>query len=254
MLALRRGLSGSGPAPAVREAWHRHWRYGRWALASCIAGWLPSYIYYPLLSSFTGMAQTGQLKALMNLTLPFEQTKGALVMLVLPYAAGVMGQDGKTGARILGRRLTVLSIVGAVIYWAIIIPLHTPLFHVLYSGRYTDVAYLLPALALGQIFWSGTFGPQVALRAMESPASVFVALGLATAASLVIGVPLTWAFGLKGAIWGSNMADIFSFVTLLLVLRYKLAAKDSVDVSRSRWPGATGEVPRTVALEIPEEV
>lgn len=252
MIALRVALSGSGPAPTLGQAWHRHWRYGRWALASCIAGWLPSYIYFPLLSSFAGMTQTGQLKALMNLTLPFEQMKGALVMLVLPYAAGVMGQDGKAGARILGRRLTVLSIVGAVLYWAVIIPLHRPVFHILYSDKYMEVAYLLPALALGQIFWSGTFGPQVALRAMESPASVFAALGVATAASLAIGVPLTWAFGLKGAIWGSNMADIFSFIALLLMLRYKLSSKELIAASRSRWLGTQELV--SVASEIPEEI
>ena len=178
MFGLRSGLSGSGPAPALREAWHRHWRYGRWALASCIAGWLPSYIYYPLLSSFKDMAQSGQLKALMNLTMPFEQTKGALLMLFLPYAARVMKQQGKAGARVLGVRMTLLSMAGAIIYWAILIPLHKPVFHILYSGRYTDVAYLLPALALGQIFWSATFGPSVALRAMESPASVLWRLRL----------------------------------------------------------------------------
>jgi len=223
MTGLRFKLSGSGPAPSVNEAWRRHWRYGRWALAGCIAGWLPSYIYFPLLSTFTGMAESGQLKALMNLTLPFEQMKGALVMLVLPYAARIAEQDGKAGARVLGTRLTMASIVGAVLYWAVIIPLHTPIFHILYSGRYMEVAYLLPALALGQIFWSATFGPSLALRAMESPASVFVALGVATLASLVVGVPTTWAFGLKGAIWGSNAADVFSFIALWVVLQRKLA-------------------------------
>ena len=255
MLGLRSGLSGSGPAPAFREAWRRHWRYGRWALAGCIAGWLPSYVYYPLLSSFKNMAQSGQLKALMNLTMPFEQTKGALLMLFLPYAARVMEQHGKTGARILARRLTLLSVCGATAYWAIIIPLHKPVFHILYSGRYMEVAYLLPALALGQIFWSATFGPSVALRAMESPASVFVALAFATLASLLVGVPATYAFGLKGAIWGSNIADVLSFVALLFVLQSKLAARGSADhLSRSGWLGAPGEVPPTMQLEIPEEI
>jgi O-antigen/teichoic acid export membrane protein len=260
MFALRSGLSGSGPAPAVREAWSRHWRYGRWALASCIAGWLPSYIYYPLLSSFSGMAQSGQLKALMNLTMPFEQTKGALLMLFLPYAARVMAKDGKAGARVLGNRLTWLSIFGATAYWAVIIPLHKPIFHVLYSGRYTDIAYLLPALALGQIFWSATFGPAVALRAMESPLSVFLALAFATPASLIIGIPATWFFGLRGAIWGSNAADILSLLALLWVLKRKLATYDPDALpSKSKWFGAKGEaaqaeLAQTIALEIPEEV
>ena len=255
MFALRSRLSGSGPAPALGEAWHRHWRYGRWALASCIAGWLPSYIYYPLLSSFKDMAQSGQLKALMNLTMPFEQTKGALLMLFLPYAARVMEQQGKRGARILGVRLTLLSVAGAVIYWAIIIPLHRPVFQILYSGRYMEVAYLLPALALGQIFWSATFGPSVALRAMESPASVFVALAFATFASLLVGVPATWAFGLKGAIWGSNLADILSLVAVVFVLRRKLATGSSADLSSgASWLGATDEVRAAMTLNISEEV
>jgi O-antigen/teichoic acid export membrane protein len=255
MFALRSGLSGSGPAPVLSEAWRRHWRYGRWALASCIAAWLPSYIYFPLLSSFKGMAQTGQLKALMNLTMPFEQTKGALLMLFLPYAARVMAQQGKAGARVLGTRLTLLSIAGAVAYWAVIIPLHKPVFQILYSGRYMEVVYLLPALALGQIFWSATFGPAVALRAMESPASVFAALGFATVASLVIGIPATWAFGLNGAIWGSNLADILSLVALVVVLRRKLSTHASADAGvRSERLTVTGDIRSTVAMEIPEEV
>jgi O-antigen/teichoic acid export membrane protein len=255
MIALQRGLSGSGPAPAVSEAWSRHWRYGRWALASCIAGWLPSYIYFPLLSSFTGMEQSGQLKALMNLTMPFEQMKGALLMLVLPFAARVMQRDGKAGARVLGTRLTLASMAGAILYWAVIIPLHKPVFHILYSGRYMDVAYLLPALALGQVFWSATFGPALALRAMESPSSVFVALAVATGASLVIGVPATWAYGLKGAIWGSNAADVLSLAALLFMFQRKLSAYGSKDVaSGSSWIAARAEVQRPLALETPEEV
>lgn len=252
MFGVRSKLSGSGPAPHLREAWGRHWRYGRWALAGCIAGWLPSYIYFPLLSSFTGMAESGQLKALMNLTLPFEQMKGALVMLVLPYAARIAEQNGTAGARVLGTRLTLASIVGAVMYWAVIIPLHKPIFHIMYSGRYLDVAYLLPALALGQVFWSATFGPSLALRAMESPASVFTALGIATLGSLVVGVPATWAFGLKGAIWGSNAADVFSFVALWWVLQRKLAQGSTLTI-QTKWSGSKTSV-RPVPVEVSEEV
>lgn len=252
MFGVRSKLTGSGPAPRLGEAWNRHWRYGRWAFAGCIAGWLPSYIYFPLLSSFTGMAESGQLKALMNLTLPFEQMKGALVMLVLPYAASIAERNGTAGARVLGTRLTLASIVGAVMYWAVIIPLHKPIFHIMYSGRYLDVAYLLPALALGQVFWSATFGPSLALRAMESPASVFAALGVATLASLVVGVPATWAFGLKGAIWGSNAADVFSFVALWWVLQRKLAQGSTIKIQK--WSGAKTKVRPPMPVEVSEEV
>ena len=255
MFRLRSGLSGSGPAPALGEVWGRHWRYGGWAFASCIAAWFPSYVYYPLLSSFRGMAQSGQLKALMNLTMPFEQTKGALFMLFLPYAARVAKKHGKSGTRVLGGRLTLLSAGGAILYWSIIIPLHKPVFQLLYSGRYMEVVNLLPLLALGQIFWSAAYGPSVALRAMESPASVFVAFASATAASLVVGVPATWFFGLKGAIWGSNVADILSLVAIVLVLRHKLATtKAPAEPPSTGWLRAPDEVTAAMALEISEEI
>jgi O-antigen/teichoic acid export membrane protein len=208
-----------------------------------------------VLSSFTGMAQSGQLKALMNLTMPFEQTKGALVMLVLPYAARVMSQHGKAGARLLGTRLTLLSVAGAIAYWAIIIPLHKPIFHILYSGRYMEVAYLLPALALGQIFWSATFGPGLALRAMESPRSVFIGLATATVVSVLVGVPATWAFGLKGAIWGSNLADFLSFGALVYVLKRKLDDHTAAEIpASSKHSAARINVRPSMTLKSPEEV
>ena len=68
-------------------------------------------------------------------------------------------------------------------------------------------------------------------------------------------MPATWAYGLKGAIWGSNAADILSFAALLLMLRHKLATPGSVDrLSRSKWRGATDEVSPAMALEISEEI
>jgi O-antigen/teichoic acid export membrane protein len=254
MLRLRSDLSGTGRPPALRETWGMHWRYGGWAFASCLAVWLPTYVYYPLLGMFGSMAQSGQMKALMNLTIPFEQTKGALLMLFLPHAARVAKQEGKSGTAILGGRLTLISVVGAVAYWAVIIPLQRPLFHLLYSGRYLEVAHLLPLLALGQVFWSATYGPSIALRAMESPASVFVAFASATVASLVIGVPATWAFGLKGAIWGCNAADILSLVAVLIVLRHKFS-KHSFGDQSSQPPLGAADYPgsNTIRLEIPEE-
>jgi O-antigen/teichoic acid export membrane protein len=222
-LRLRAELRPSDSAPRVREAWKRHWGYGRWALASSVAGWIPAYIYYPLLSSFGNIVHSGQLKALMNFTLPMEQTKAALGMLLLPYAARVQDKEGRSSASTLSMRMTLVSLGGAVAYWALILPLQNTVFRFLYSGRYMEVAHLLPVIAFGSIVWSAAYGPAIALRAMESPASVFVAFSLATGLSLLIGIPATWAFGLKGAIWGSNLADVLSLVFVLLVLRRKIA-------------------------------
>jgi O-antigen/teichoic acid export membrane protein len=239
LIRLRSELHATGVAPHVSETWRRHWSYGRWALASAVAGYIPAYVYYPLLSSFGNLAHSGQLRALMNLTLPMEQTKAALGMLLLPYAARVHGQRGRSTASILSLRMTLISLGGAIAYWVLILPLQRPVFHLLYSGRYMEVAHLLPLIAFGSIVWSAAYGPAIALRAMESPASVFVAFSLATVLSLLVGVPATWAFGLKGAIWGSNLADVLSLVFVVVVLRRKIASQSQSTDNIVSWKEAT---------------
>ena len=222
MLRLRLALRPEGPRPPTRTIWRQHWRYGAWALMGCFASWVPANIFYPILGSFGSMAQSGQLKALMNLTLPLEQTKAALSMLLLPYAAGVQDEKDESKAKTLSLRMTLLGVGIAIVYWALIIPLDRPLFHLLYSGRYMDVAHHIPLVAVGSIFWSAAYGPALALRGMKSPASVFAAYTFAAVASLAIGVPATWAFGLTGGIWGNNIADIASFAAVAFLLYRKL--------------------------------
>jgi O-antigen/teichoic acid export membrane protein len=238
-LRLQIELPHTGPGPTLKEVWPRHWSYGRWALATCVVGWIPAYIYYPILSSFTGIAQSGQLKALMNLTLPFEQTKAALSMLFLPYAARVVSQKGKAGVMALTAQMTFLAFGGAIAYWGVVLPFRGPIFHWLYSGKYSEVLSLLPLVAFGQVFWSAAYGPAVALRGMESPDSVFKAFGVATIASLVIGIPATWFWGLKGAIWGSNIADITSLIMVFVVVRRKL---DDVEAKNLSLNGGMGNI------------
>jgi O-antigen/teichoic acid export membrane protein len=221
----------------VGEVWGRHWRYGSWALLTCVASWIPANIYYPLLGAFGNMAKSGQLKALMNFTLPVEQVKLALGLLLLPYAASVIGREGRASAGALSRRMTLVAIGVAIVYWAVLFWWQGPAFHVLYSGRYTEVAHLLPIVALGSLAWCGSFGSAITLRAMESPSSVFVAFALATAASLIIGIPATWYYGLSGAIWGTNVSDLLSWIFLVWILRRKVAGR-SLRIERfAAWRG-----------------
>ncbi len=229
LLRLRSELPHGDPAPAMSETLRRHWGYGRWALASCIASWVPTYIFYPLLSTFSGIAQSGELRALMNFFSPLDQTLSALSLLFLPYAARIQAEQGSKGLAVLTRNLMVLSIVGAVIYWALIVRFRGPIFHVLYGGKYTSVAYLLPVLAFGSIFWSAGYGPAIALRAIESPASIFVAYLSTTGISVLVGIPATRLYGLKGAVWASNVTEVASFVVLMYLMRKKLAPSRSVE-------------------------
>jgi O-antigen/teichoic acid export membrane protein len=221
---LRPALQSSQAIVTTKEVWHRHWKYGRWALASAVASWIPAYIYYPLLTSFSGMAQSGEYKALMNLVLPMQQMQAALSMLFLPYASRVYAEQGRQGASSVAARLTLFSLASALVYWIVMIPAKESVFHLLYSGKYMEVAYLVPAIAVGSVLWSAVCGSSIVLRAMESPSSVFVAFVASSVVSLAIGIPATRAYGIVGAVWGTNLADAGALLMVFWLLRRKIVS------------------------------
>jgi O-antigen/teichoic acid export membrane protein len=224
------------PATAVvrlRTTWAKHWKYGKWALATCFVGWLPTYIYIPLVSKFSGLAVTAELRALMNLGGPVLQTYAALSILFLPLAARVQKTQGQRGASTLTLKLTALFVFGSFAYWGILIPLRVPLFRLLYAGKYMDASTLLPLFAAETIVWSAALAPAILLRAMESPRSLFFANGAASLVTLLFGIPATRYYGLVGVIWSMVLANVFYVLVAFVILGRKLAALKTVDPALS---------------------
>jgi O-antigen/teichoic acid export membrane protein len=207
----------------LNETWKKHWEYGKWALGTCIVGWIPTYVYIPLVSKFSGLAVTAELRALMNLGGPVLQTYAALSMLFLPYAARVQGTEGRQGSTALTRKLTALFVAGAIAYWIVLIPLRRPLFQLLYAGKYMDASSLLPLFAAETVIWSAALGPAIVLRAMEYPRSLFFANGAASIVAIVVGIPATRHFGLHGVIWSMVIANVLYVVVAFILLERKLA-------------------------------
>jgi len=217
-LLLNGSIAGGDSAPSARDTWRCHWGYGAWALGGAIASWIPAYIYYPLLGGFAGLSTVGSFKALMNLAAPVTQLQAAFSMLLIPYAARRFQQRGTDSVIGLGALLTWCGLGCAIVYWLAIAGFQHSIFHALYDGRYPEVAPLIPLAALGSIFWAATFGFSTALRAMERPRLIFVAFAVASAVSLLAGIPATRAFGLMGAIWGVNVSDLSAFLLLMIAV------------------------------------
>jgi len=207
--------------PSLRDTWNRHWRYGRWALGANAMMWIPVNIFYPLLSRFSGLAQAGELKALMNFASPMLQTCAALSSLMLPYTARVLEQRGGAGVNVALKRMTLLCVACAIPYWIVLLVFKGPAFHLLYSGRYMAVADLLPIVALVSVLGSAFFGPAIVLRSLESPASVFGAVTISSCIALLIGIPLTRSLGVAGALWGMAVSEGLAFAAAVVMVRRK---------------------------------
>jgi len=221
LIALNRVMEPSASVPDLRETWKKHWAYGKWALGSSIAGWIPNYLYFSVISLFAGIAHAGELRALMNIAGPVLQTYAALSMLFLPYASRVHSREGKAGAYALTWKFTALFSFGTLVYWAAVIPFRAPILKLLYAGNYSNVGDYLPYFALETIIWSAGVGASIVLRAMESPRSMFIANCAASAITLVIGIPATKYFALWGVVWSIVLANVVGLAVTLVLLRRK---------------------------------
>jgi len=221
LIALNRVMEPTTSVPDLRETWKKHWSYGKWALGSSIAGWIPNYLYFSVISIFAGIAHAGELRALMNIAGPVLQTYAALSMLFLPYASRVHSKEGKAGVYALTWKFTALFSFGTLVYWAAVIPFRAPILKLLYAGNYSSVGDYLPYFALETIIWSAGVGASIVLRAMESPRSMFIANCAASAITLVIGIPATKYFALWGVVWSIVLANVVGLAVTLVLLRRK---------------------------------
>jgi len=231
LFQLNAKLPPAAGLPPLREVWAKHWEYGKWALGTCVVGWIPNYVYIPLVSTFSGIAAGGELRALMNFSAPLLQTFAALSMLFLPYAARTQdNKAGRKGATALMWKLTLLFVAGGALYWAMLIPLRLRLFHLVYAGKYIESSSLIPLFAIETMMWSAALGPAILLRAMESPRSLFFANGAASVVALIMGVPATRYFGLHGVVWSMILANMVYMIAAFVLLFKKISTTKVRDV------------------------
>jgi O-antigen/teichoic acid export membrane protein len=203
---------------------NEHWRYGRWALGSSLCTWITWNLWYAIVSSFTGLAATGTLKALLNLAMPVTQSLAALSLLVLPHAAQVTQSEGWAGAKRQAMTVGSLFAAGAALYWTIIIVCGAPLISFLYAGRYGDTVSYLPWLALASIAAGAVAGPVSALRALQTPATVCLTFSISSVVGLCVGIPGTRAYGIAGAISGILVSSVLGLgIAIFLLGRAKPA-------------------------------
>ncbi|HET7212142.1 MAG TPA: hypothetical protein VFL79_01020 [Terriglobia bacterium] len=222
MLAkLRFTLKPSHVTLKLSEILHRHWGYGRWALGSAVAVWFSTAIYYPVLGSFHGLADTGALQALSNFSSPVGQAFAAMSLLSLPYAAGIHYQKTARGTEHLAAKLALIYAGGTILYWLLVILFRRPIVANLYAGKYMGIIAMIPWLGLASVLRISATSQAIILRAMHAPYLVFVAYGAASVVDVVAGIPFTWAFGLWGAIFGMVLASAVALtVTIVMLRRY----------------------------------
>lgn len=183
--------------------WREHWKYTRWVLVTAFVFQLTTQGYYWLVGGLLSVRDVAHLKAISLIVAPADQIFIALDYLVLPVLAAHYAAK-RIDHLISAWKWYAVGIAGVTLtFFGVIRVFGRPLIHILFGGRYDDVAPLLPLLLLVPVVMGIGHTMNAALKAAESPRLVFWAYVCSGAVTFLIGIPLVVRFGLKGAVYGT---------------------------------------------------
>ena len=188
---------------AVEPAyWSEHWKYSRWVFVTALVFQFTTQGYYWLTAGLLSIKEVGDLRAMYNLVLPVDQVFGAMNLLILPMLSFRFTSSGMAGLIPLWRKYCLAWLVVSASFAVILNLLGKRVMHVLYAGKFDDIAALVSILALLPILMGIGNTINAALKAGESPQAVFYAYLTSGATMFFVGVPLVMRWGLRGAVYG----------------------------------------------------
>jgi O-antigen/teichoic acid export membrane protein len=213
---IDRELPGRAEGPAFLELepkyWAEHWRYSRWVLVTALVFQLTTQAYYWLAAGYLSVKEVADLRAMYNLVTPVEQLFGAMALLILPVMSYRYAEKRLAGLLPLWKLYGFVTVLITGSFAVLVNLLGKPAMHLVYAGKFDDVASLLGTLAMLPVVMGIGNTMNAALKAIEKPQGVFYAYVTSGAATFLIGIPLVTRLGLRGAVYGMlASAGAYSF-------------------------------------------
>ena len=184
------------------DYWAQHWRYSRWVFVTALVFQLMTQGYYWLAAGFLSVKEVGDLRSLYNVITPVDQIFAAITLVILPLMSFRYASRQMAGLVPLLRSYSAGYFLITCTFAAVVRLFGARIMHVIYAGKFDDVAPLVATLALLPVIMGIGHTVNVALKAMELPRAVFYAYAASGLTTFIIGIPLVMRLGLRGAVYG----------------------------------------------------
>jgi O-antigen/teichoic acid export membrane protein len=183
-----------------RVALIENWNYGRWLVGSTVLYYTVTQTQMFLVAAWVGLAAAGTLRAMQLPAFVMLQVDMATGLLFLPAFSRDFGQ-GKILRMRQKAKLVSLGLTVASVCFAIFLEIFAkPVEHILFGGKYSGYAWLMPAIALIPAANAFSTGYSMALRASQKPHFDLLSNAVvAPFALLSAGLFIYW-WGLVGAV------------------------------------------------------
>ena len=217
--------------------WSEHWKYGRWVFVTAFVFQFLTVGYFWLAAAFLSVRDVGDLRAMYNLVVPIDQFYAAVALLILPKMCSRYALRGIAGLMPLWKAYCSGWFLASLAFSLVVSLTSKPILHVIYAGRFDDIAPLMAILAFLPTVMSVGNTLNGALKATERPSFVFLAYVCSATSTLIFGIPLITHFGLRGAVYG--MLTSGAFYTLALAIAFAYQMKKHVPIPAVRITGRT---------------
>jgi len=206
-----------GPLDQRRILWRRaareNWNYGRWLVGSTALSSVSTQAQMFLVASTLGLGAAGVLRAMQIPALVMTHIISATGLLILPAFSYDFGNGSIARLRHKASLVSLGLAGGTVAFAAVLALVAQRTEHLLYGGKYSEYAWLMPALALVPAALGASVGYSMALRAIHRPHFDLVSNAVAAPLGVISAIGLMHWWGIGGA--AASM--VLSYVTYAVV-------------------------------------
>lgn len=225
-----------------RLHWQRNWRFGRWALATHLAGCSTPYVMPWVLFAICGKAETGLLGSASVIVGVANILLSGLADFLTPRAARAYATGGVTRLRSILRSMLAISLLAIGSVCVVAVLFGQPVVDTLYDGRFPDVGLLISLLtfsvlanAVGNVAGNG-------LWALNLPRANFVADMLTLIVAIAAAPVMIRPWGATGAALATLTACTCGAVARQLIFQQSARTQAASDTGRRTTTSATDNV------------
>lgn len=215
---LRAVLPKREDTVSVSRVYKEHWMYGKWMVGNSVVRWLSKDVLYVVLPFWWGLESSGALQALTTLVRPIHNLFIAISNLLHPILGKKFYKESiPQFIQTTYVALVVTGFAGGLYTWGLI-QFGPSIFEWLYDHKYSEVAHLLPIIALIPLCWAINIVISTALRVTQNLRGLFSCYLAGMVMSATIGLYYIISMGLSGA--AMTMVLSMATTTIMLVITF----------------------------------
>ncbi len=200
----------------IRNVFMENWAFGKWLLLSALLIPIGGQAHIFLSGGLLSIRDAGVVNAMQTLSQPMTLSITAINALVTPSLAADYAKADLVSFKKKAFSMTVILTLLASFFELFLFLFRIPLEAIVYGGKFSDHAGLIPIWGLTPLIMATVSGLQCSLQAAKRPYAMLLACLFWVPITLGLGTILTLHWGLLG----SAVSTVIGYLVLAAILAF----------------------------------